>query len=178
MSKDPTVWGLIAGVGYGAAILAAALAAMKSSKASRYWIATSFILIALCVVRVLSLQVLLAEFGRDAARHAGLYGDRGTLQTAIMLGIAIAFVAGAAFCFVRLRRMSPALQLAGVGLLVIVGLNAARAVSLHSVDAMLRRVIGPLNLGLAIEIVGLALILASAGYAVLKRPKRQRRRRA
>lgn len=178
MFKDPSVWGLIAGVGYAAAILASALAAMKSSKTSRYWIAASFTLIALCAIRVLGLQVQVAEFGREAVRQAGLYGDRGSLQTVIMLGIAVALVAGAAFGLVRLRRMSPALQLAGFGLLVIVGLNAARAVSLHSADAMLRRAIGPLNLGLAIEIVGLAVILAGAGYVVLKRPKKTRRRRS
>ena len=178
MFKDPSVWGLIAGVGYAAAILAAALAAMKNSKTSRLWIATSFILIALCAIRVLGLQVQVAEFGREAVRQAGLYGDRGSLQTVIMVGIGVALVAGAAFALVRLRRMSPALQWAGGGLLVIIGLNAARAVSLHSVDALLRRAIGPLNLGLAIEIVGLAVILAGAGYVVLKRPKKTRRRRS
>ena len=174
MLKDPSFWGIFAGLGYAGAVILAMLAAMKNSKASRYWIATSFILIFLCVARILSLQVLVAEFARETARQAGLYGDRGAMQTAVMIGIAVALIAGAAFALVRLRRMSPALQLSGVALLVIIGLNAARAVSLHSVDALLRRAIGPLNVGLTIEIAGLAVILASAGYVVLKRPKKQR----
>lgn len=177
MIDVPSSLGLFAGVGYAAAILTAALAAMKSSKTSRYWIATSFILMALLGVRMLELQVQVAEFGREVARQAGIYSDRGTMQTAIMISITAALIAGAASALVRFRQMLPAHKVAGVGLLVIVGLNAARAVSLHSVDALLRRAIGPLNLGLAIEIAGLAVVLASASYVVLKRPTRQRRRR-
>lgn len=177
MIKDPSIWGLMTGAGYAVTILATALAAMKDQKAARKWIAASFILIALCIVRILGLQIQVAELGREAAREAGLYGNRDMLQTIVMLGIAVTAFVSAGFAIVRVRLMSPLIGLAVLGLLIIVIVNAARAVSLHRADEMLQRSIGPLNLGLAIENIGLFIVLAAAGCVVLKRSKRKRRRR-
>jgi hypothetical protein len=148
--------------------LACALAATRRPHraAIRDWIAVALVFLALAGWRIANGEAQVQTFARNWAQMHGTYDDRHEWQAPITIGVmlVVAVLGIAAVRWAGSRASGRALCLAGAMVLLAV----LRVVSLHAVDEILYRALGPFHLNYVLDLglTGLvaALALADRGW--------------
>lgn len=177
---DPTPAGWVTVAAYlVAAALAFRMAALPTRPPQRlpervFWLLAGLGLTFLAANKQLDLQSLMTATGRCAARMQGWYGDRRSVQVAVILGlVAAAGLVGLltlALLWRSLGRTLPAI----LGLVAITAFVMVRAVGFHHVDALIGMRLGGLRLNWVFELGAIALFCAGALWAARDRASSER----
>ena len=157
-------WLAVAGYLVGAALCLRQRGLATAPRARWFWLLAGLMMLALGINKQLDLQTALTAWGRQLARDGGWYGQRRAFQQAFVTGAAIfALVAGLAAAWVVRglgRRVLVVLSgLCLLGLFVVV-----RAASFNHVDVLLRQPVLGLRLHTLLELAGIAIVIAGAGW--------------
>jgi len=133
-----------------------------ATKEARAWWFLAALMFCLGVNKQADFQSLLTLYGRDLLRDAGLYESRRVIQVAFIVGVVgSASLITTSLLWITCTWSWPC-RLAAVG----VGLQAAfvviRASSFHHVDRLLGIYIAQMKMNLALESIGLFMILWAA----------------
>jgi hypothetical protein len=126
------------------------------------WWLIAWVMLLLAVTRLTDWPALVVDFARHYAAGHGWYGMRRALQIEIMLFIAVLAVAGISLLRRREGDLPRPASISLGGLIALLTFDAARAVSLHTVDALLGLSLAGVRLNWLIEIAGIVVILAGA----------------
>ncbi|KAB7644957.1 hypothetical protein [Polymorphobacter fuscus] len=137
-----------------------------------FWTLAALAMLALGLNKQLDLQTALTAWGRQMARDDGWFAQRRAFQAAfVKTAAAVALVTGLAFAWlVRGMRRQVIVTLAGLMLLAL--FVVIRAASFHHIDVMMRAPVLGLKLHTLLELAGIAVVIAGAGW-----PQRQARLR-
>lgn len=129
------------------------------------WTAISMALIVLGAFRLFNGEDFVRNFLRESVRRAGHYDDRTPFQMAalviaIVLAVALIWLAWRYWPRARSGRMNQAVAVARLSLLAFLPLYSVRIISLHATDALLYA--GPIRLNWVLELGLLVTILAAA----------------
>lgn len=154
-------------------------AVARQAVQARVWRRSALLLLLLSVSTLFALDVLAVELARVAARQAGWYGARRTLQMAVLGALALAAVWAISAAALEapkprraaLRTWPGAVPFAPVnerwvefGMALLLTLALLRFVSLHATDAWLGLRWAGLSLGRVLEGVGLGLVGLRAAW--------------
>lgn len=161
-----------AGLSAGAAVSAGRRGGTSGS--IRLWqVAAAFLLLA-AVYRAVGAEHYLTDRLRAAATGEGWYGDRRIGQALIT---SVGVVVSAAAFWTGLRYLASwRVRLAAISLIGYVVLSVVRLVSLHIVDSLLYRSLGPIHANWLFELV-LVGTLSACAVATILQPERPERRR-
>lgn len=161
---DPTVAGWLTVAAYvGCAGLAALVLRRRAAgQAHIFWLLISLAMAFLALNKQLDLQSLLTASGRCVARQQGWYDERQAFQRHFIEGLLIGIALMLALGLYLLRRDLRQNGLALIGLVVVAGFVAIRAVGFHHVDAMLNLRVQNLRYNVIFELSGLTLIALNA----------------
>lgn len=157
-------------LGFGLAYSASAILAFAAGLRSRaegsrefwVWLLIALVLAVFAALRMTAGHEAIVGHLRDNARQDGWYDQRRVLQRWVLnllVGAALVLILLLA---VAIRHLRPAVLTAGVGVLLLGLFSAARGMSMHRLDDLLTRQIGPLNLAQIEETI---LLLFTAGAA-------------
>jgi hypothetical protein len=141
---------------------ATAIRLKVGSLETRAWTAIAVLLALLGVSELLQLQPATTNFGRSIAFDEGWYWHRQAIQAALTEIGAVITVVFSLGLFLSARRTSLACAIALACAVMIVGYILVRTVSLHQVDALLRRTTFGLQWNRIPEFAGSVIILLSS----------------
>lgn len=131
------------------------------------WAAMGVILAGLAVNTQLDLLSGMTEIGRCFARLDGWYDVRRTLQGNLMAALSV-LCAIVGFVLWRLRRGLRSALAALAGVMLILSITGARAVSLHEMDSLINLPIAGAAAGAWAELLGTALVIGNAFWLLAK----------
>lgn len=137
-----------------------------------FWVVLTLAMAFLAVNKQLDLQSLLTGLGRCVAQQQGWYGERRALQKEFIEGLLAAIAAVLALALYLMRRHLRQNGLAIVGLVLVAGFVAIRAVSIHHFNSFLKGEVHSVRFNVILENSGLVLIALNALYLLRKRPGR------
>lgn len=170
---DPNVTGWLTVAAYlTCALLAVAVAGRAGAgRQRRFWMLTALAMAFLAVNKQLDLQSALTAVGRCVAQMQGWYGARRGFQLHFIEGLLVALTAILALGLYRMRHDLRRNGLALLGLAVVAGFVAVRAVGFHHIDALINTRVLSLRFNFIFEVSGLVLIALNA-VALLRRAGR------
>ncbi|NBZ87380.1 hypothetical protein [Stagnihabitans tardus] len=168
---DPNATGWLTVAAYLAcAFLALALVRrMAPGRERKFWALMLVLMTFLAINKQLDLQSAVTAVGRCMAQLQGWYQERQTVQREFILGLLVLTVLGLVLGLVLMRRDLRRNGLAILGLAVVAGFVAVRAVGFHDVDHLISTRFQGLRLNFFFEVSGLTLIALNA-FALLRRP--------
>lgn len=137
-----------------------------------FWVVLTLAMAFLAVNKQLDLQSLLTALGRCVAQAQGWYEERRALQKEFIMMLLAAIVALLALALWLMRRHLRQNALAVLGLILVAGFVAIRAVSIHHFDSFLRGQFQSIRYNTILENAGLVLIALNALFLLRKRPRR------
>ena len=141
---------------------------------ARFWLLACIALTALGINKQLDLQSLFTQLLRDAAHEQGWYDNRRRYQFAFVVATAWAGVLSIGAMAWLLRRVLDRVWLAVLGLGWMTSFVVIRAASFHHLETFLQSI--TLAGNVAVELSGIAMIAAGAGWALRSRPGDRPRR--
>lgn len=162
---DPSIAGWIIFAAYLAVAVLAWRAARADAARGRdpfLWRVLACACVFLAVNKQLDLHNAVTSVGRRIARAEGWYQQRRTVQLVLVVGIALAGVAGLVWAFRRAGSDWRRHRLTFAGLILLVAFIGIRAASFHHLDGLLRQEVGGFRLHALIEFAGIVLLFASA----------------
>lgn len=125
-----------------------------------YWFTSAALLVTMGLARATDVGGLVADFGREQARHEGWYDTRRTFQALAVAAVAATWLIGilVAIWRIPLRRRRYLRHV--IALSTLIGFAAVRIISLHHIDSLLYRTdIGGVRI---VSIVELTLLVVTA----------------
>lgn len=171
---DPTAAGWITVAAYAAcAMLAFGVLRRPLKRPERlFWLVILLAMLALGINKQLDLQSFLTATGRCIARHQGWYAERRGFQAHFIETLLAVIVVLLGLGLWIMRRHLRRNGLALMGLAVVAGFVAVRAIGFHHFDALINsRTMLNLRFNFVLENAGLVLIAVNA-LALLRRPGR------
>lgn len=165
-----------------AAYLATALACAREAAQpaaaargeNRFWRISALMLVAIGLARYVELHLVLAEVGRELAVHGGWYEGRRPVQKWLVYGLGVALLAFLALPWLRRQPVRPGRHAALAGVTLLAAFAAARVMSAHRIDVVLRRTIHGLKWEWVLELAGIALVaLGVLAHRLSSRPRAQ-----
>lgn len=173
---DPTAMGWITVAVYLAAAAVALVVAMQAPfpAASRrrehlFWALLAAVLLALAVNKQLDLQSYLTALGRCLAQHQGWYDSRRLVQQTVILGLLVVMVLLAVALWRMMRGTLARNGAALVGLVLVLGFVAIRAVGFHHIDALIKMDVLNMRMNWLLELTGPVLISLAGLWLLLRR---------
>ena len=168
---DPNVTGWLTVAIYAlCAILALSLVRrMAPGRERKFWVLMLVGMTFLAVNKQLDLQSALTAVGRCMAQLQGWYQERKVVQRQFILGFVELTMTGCILGLVLMRHHLRRNGLAILGLAVVAGFVAVRAVGFHDVDHLIGTRFMNLRLNFLFEASGLILIALNA-LVLLRRP--------
>ncbi|MDO9640701.1 MAG: isopropylmalate isomerase [Pseudotabrizicola sp.] len=175
---DPTFWGWITVAAYVAcAVLALAVVRRRrggSARAQVFWILLCAAMAFLAVNKQLDLQSLLTATGRCIAQQQGWYEDRRPFQRNVILALLAFILIVLAASLYHMRRDLRRNGLALLGLIVVAGFVAFRAVGFHHFDEIINLRVRDVRFNVIFELTGLVMITLNALVLLLTKGPRRR----
>jgi hypothetical protein len=139
-----------------------------------FWVVTGLLMLGMALGRAVDAGSWLSNLGRQEAHADGWYANRRAYQGLIILALGAGLVVVVAIAGWWIPRYRRGYVLAATTNLCLACYAAARAVSLHQVDALLyRRHIAGARVDAVIELTGLAAAIAVALWHASKRSVRR-----
>ncbi|WP_103332313.1 isopropylmalate isomerase [Pseudotabrizicola formosa] len=175
---DPTLWGWLTVAVYGVCALLALCVVIRrrggSRRAQLFWTVLCLTMVFLAINKQLDLQSGLTAIGRCLAQQQGWYENRRSVQRgvigALLLAILMVLTAGLYLMRRDLRRNGLAL----LGLIVVAGYVAFRAVGFHHFDEIITLRVRDVRFNVIFELTGLVMITLNALVLLLRRGPRRR----
>ncbi|MFN7222532.1 MAG: hypothetical protein ACK4MS_00770 [Paracoccaceae bacterium] len=142
-----------------------------------FWVLICIVMAFLAVNKQLDLQSALTATGRCISRLQGWYEDRRVFQRHFIQGLLLVVGTMLALGLYLMRRDLKRNGLALLGLAVVAGFVAVRAVGFHHFDSVINMRVQDVRLNVVFELAGLVLIAVNALALLLRQPGRQRARR-
>lgn len=173
---SPPLGGLLVAAMQLVAVACAAAAARRAApgRGRRCWIVIAGLVAALALARQLDLQVAISAAGRCHAELAGWYAGRRMLQGGLVAACLVAMATAILAARTLVRGATPGVGLAAVGVILVAGHGAIRAVDLHQIDALLSRGLGGGGLDLTLNRLAAAAGLALICLGALRARRRRR----
>ncbi len=156
-------------IGFGATALLCARAAWRQTHARSLWVSLAIVYSLMFVDVVVQLRHLIRVEITDTLKALGVYGDRQSAQTALLIGLGVVAAYFSLRLLIRMRTMALSAQFAFVGTLLVIALYVLELISLHVIDAILYRQTGPILLIGWLWLAGSGISAAAAVTAVKKR---------
>jgi hypothetical protein len=156
-------------IGFGLAALLCARAAWSQRQARSLWVALSIIYLMMFADVLIQLRHLIRVEIVDVLKVLGVYGDRQSAQTALLIGLGVIAAFFSLRLLIRMRGLAMSAQLAFVGTVFVFALYVLELISLHAIDAILYRPIGPVLLIGWLWMAGSGTSAAAAKAVVKKR---------
>lgn len=173
---DPTIYGWITVGLYAAGAVVALAAATRCTRRRSllrhpgreraFWVATAIAMALLAVNKQLDLQSWFTHTARDLSKEQGWYERRRDFQMLFVAGLAAGalVLGGAAVWWLRSTRLSAKLGLLGLAFLGV--FIVLRASFFHHVHELMFRSAPGVNMNVALEWTGIALVTAGAAAAL------------
>ena len=160
---DPSVMGWVTVAAYGlTALLTARLAFGRGGRPERlFWILLCLLLVALTINKQLDLQSALTAFARCLSKVQGWYESRRYVQTGFILGLLAASLVFLIALILTMRRSLRRTWAAVLGVVLLTGFVAIRAVGFHHFDILIKSDISGFRINWLLELGGIGLILAN-----------------
>lgn len=167
---DPTISGWVTVAAY-LACSGLAFAVLSCGRAAprAFWQVLAIIMLLLAVNKQLDLQSALTATGRCIATAQGWYEDRRAFQHQFIIGLIVAIACVLIVGLYLLRRHLRRNGLALLGLALVGGFVAVRAVGFHHFDALIRQELYDVRLNVLMENAGLVLIAINSLALLLSR---------
>lgn len=162
-------WLAVAGYLVAAVLCLRQRRAVATPRERLFWLLAAVAMLMLGVNKQLDLQTALTAWGRQLARDGGWYGQRRAFQAGFVLMAGVATLAMAIGLAWLVRGLRARVTVALVGLSLLGLFVLVRAASFHHFDVALRFPVLGLKLHTVLELLGIALVIAGAGW-----PQRQR----
>ena len=157
-------WLTVAGYLIGAVLCVRQRAHGETARERLFWMLAGLAMLLLGINKQLDLQTALTAWGRKMAREGGWYHQRREFQAAFLTA-AVAVAAATALGLAWLvRGMRPRVMVVLAGLCLLGLFVLVRAASFHHVDVALRVPVFGLKLHTVLELTGIAIVLAGAGW--------------
>ncbi|TGD67623.1 hypothetical protein EYC08_02905 [Tabrizicola sp. WMC-M-20] len=175
---DPTFWGWFTVAAYVAcAVLALRVVIRRrggSARAQVFWTLLCLAMAFLAVNKQLDLQSLLTATGRCIAQLQGWYEDRRAFQRTVILALLALILIVLAASLYYMRRDLPRNGLALLGLIVVAGFVAFRAVGFHHFNEIINLRVRDIRFNVIFELTGLVMITLNALVLLLTKGSRRR----
>ena len=163
IAHDPSsAWLVVLAYAVGAALCLVAARAACERRDRYFWILAAVILLLLGINKQLDLQSYLTPIGRDLARAQGWYEWRRQAEIAFLLLLGIGATAVSVALILWLRGSRTQLNVAAVGMVVLVTFVLMRAATFYH-SAVLQGEFIAVSLAHWIELIGIGLVAAAAG---------------
>ena len=161
---DPTLVGWVTVASYAVCLVLAILVTRRVTATAerRFWSLLACILLALAINKQLDLQSALTAAGRCISVAQGWYENRHSVQRSVILALLAAAGLGLATGIYLMRRHLRRNLLALLGLGLVGGFVAVRAVGFHHIDSLIKDRFLDLRLNALFENSGLVLIALNA----------------
>jgi len=156
-------------IGFGSAALLCARAVWRQKHARSLWVSLAIVYSLMFVDVVAQLRHLIRVEITDILKALGVYGDRQSAQTALLVGLGVVAAFFSLRLLIRMRTMALSAQFAFVGIVFVFALFGLELISLHAIDAILYRQTGPLLLIGWLWLAGSGISAAAAMAAGKKR---------
>ncbi|MER5173851.1 isopropylmalate isomerase [Thioclava kandeliae] len=165
---DPTIlgWSTVLAYFVVCMLCIAAARVKKEVQISIFFVSIAVILLFLTINKQLDLQSALTAYGKCLAKAQGWYNQRRTIQVEAIYGIIAAAVALGLALGIYFRRIWSQIWLALLGLAVLIGFIAIRALSFHHMDQLITSHIAGLRLNGVFELTGIGLIGLNALWVI------------
>ena len=175
---DPTFWGWLTVAAYAACALLALCVVIRrrggSPRSQAFWMLLCVAMVFLAVNKQLDLQSLLTATGRCVAGLQGWYEDRRSFQRGVIEALLAVILIVLAASLYLMRRDLRRNGLALLGLIVVAGFVAFRAVGFHHFDEIINLRVRDIRFNVIFELTGLVMITLNALVLLLrKRPRRR-----
>lgn len=175
---DPTFWGWVTVVAYGVCALLALCVVIRRRGGSRrgqvFWTLLCLAMAFLAVNKQIDLQSLLTATGRCMAHQQGWYEDRRAFQREVIGALLIVILIVLSTSLYLMRRDLRRNGLALLGLIVVAGFVAFRAVGFHHFDEIINLRVRDIRFNVIFELTGLVMITLNALVLLLRRGPRRR----
>ncbi len=177
---DPSAAGWLTVTAYVTCALLALLVLRRlgGGRARTFWVLTCIVMAFLAVNKQLDLQSALTATGRCISRLQGWYEDRRIFQRhfiqSLLLVVGMMLAVGLYLMRHALKRHGLAL----LGLAVVAGFVAVRAVGFHHFDSVINMRVQDVRVNVIFELSGLVLIAVNALALLALNRRRQGKRRA
>lgn len=172
---DPNVAGWLTVLAYLACAVLGHLVLRKrrdlSARARRFWLLLTGVMLFLAVNKQLDLQSALTATGRCIAHAQHWYDERRVFQRHFIEGLVLLVCALMVFGLYLLRADLRKNGLALLGLAVVGGFVAVRAVGFHHFDTLINKSLFTLRVNVVFELTGLVLIAINAFALLLAHPR-------
>lgn len=171
---DPTLAGWLTVVAYALCCLLAwrVVARLGRGRVRLFWVLVTLAMGFLAVNKQLDLQSLLTSIARCVAQAQGWYAERRATQKEFIEGLIAAIAATLLLALYLMRRHLRQNGLAILGLVLVGGFVAIRAVSFHHFDSFLKGQFHSVRFNVLLENSGLVLIALNALFLLRGRPGR------
>ncbi|PJF09640.1 isopropylmalate isomerase [Pseudorhodobacter sp. MZDSW-24AT] len=175
---DPTIWGWGTVAAYALCALLALRVVLRSRGGSRraqlFWGVICIAMAFLALNKQLDLQSLLTATGRCIAHQQGWYEDRRGVQRGVIMALLAVILLLLATSLYLMRRDLRRNALALLGLIVVSGFVAFRAVGFHHFDEIINLRVGDVRFNVIFELTGLVMIALNALVLLLRKGPRRR----
>lgn len=175
---DPTFWGWVTVAAYATCALLALCVVIRqrggTPRAQVFWTLLCLAMVFLAVNKQLDLQSLLTATGRCVAGLQGWYEDRRPFQRNVILALLVVILIILSASLYLMRRDLRRNGLALLGLIVVAGFVAFRAVGFHHFDEIINLRVRDVRFNVIFELTGLVMITLNALVLLLRRGPRRR----
>ena len=171
---DPTLAGWLTVVSYTVCFVLAYRVAGRvgRGRVRLFWRLVAVAMAFLALNKQLDLQSLLTAMARCVAQAQGWYEERRATQKEFIELLLVAIAASLALALYLMRRHLRQNGLAVIGLVLVAGFVAIRAVSFHHFDSFLRGQFHSVRFNVILENSGLVLIALNALFLLRGKPGR------
>lgn len=161
---NDAAWVAVAGYLVGAALCFRQRGRVDSAREQWFWMVAALAMLALGINKQLDLQTALTAWARQMARDGGWFAQRRAVQAVFIKAVMVAaLVVGAGLAWlVRGLRARVWVVLAGLMLLGV--FVVLRAASFHHIDRLMGLPLLGLKLHAMLELAGIAIVVAGAGW--------------
>lgn len=171
---DPTLagWATVGSYALCALLALLVLRHQRMGAEKAFWCVALIAMVLLGINKQLDLQSFMTAIGRCVAQQQGWYGERRAFQAEFIKGLLAAITALLLLGLWLMRRHLRRNGLALLGLTIVAGFVAIRAIGFHHFDAFINgRTLLDLRFNFVLENAGLLLVAMNA-LLLLRRPSR------
>ncbi|WP_199554390.1 hypothetical protein [Sandaracinobacteroides hominis] len=153
-------------------LLVLARQASATPRERLFWTLACLGILALALNKQLDLQTQLTAFGRQVAHNGDWFDRRRDVQRLFLIGLGASMALLALWLGWLTHNLPGPVKLTLAGLLLLGGFVLLRAASFHNVDQLLRTNLLGTRAWVVIELAGIVVVMAGAGWAAMRARRR------
>lgn len=172
-NADRAAWVIVTAYAVALVLVARAWHSSAPDRERLFWALAAAAVLALGLNKQLDLQTQLTAMARQVARDGDWFQYRRQVQAGFIAALALFVAALALWLGYLVRGMGGPVKLALAGLVLLFGFVLLRAASFHHLDVLLRTGMLGTRAWVVIELGGILMVSAGAGWAIWRRQRVQ-----